>query len=385
VATSVIPPLGRSAAAARTNNPRTLAAMTTPPVISDNAAPLGSLTNIYSALSPATAGVLNQYGGVPTDDTFGYNKYPCVTFSGALVPFVSRIEVMADAAIVEFKVFNSGPGVCRFIVDGQYVSKSLTTPVASSVRYLRLDFTAAGGRARRLITMELHKFIDFQYVAVGATSTVTKPPAKPLRMYVIGDSYTQGGGATFDFNGYHCILGDLLGIKDVWSGGVGGTGFLANSGASQLTFRQRISDLVTAAPDVILIVGGFNDTGVIQGALSAEVRTYLAAIRSYPTLSSVPVIMTLNNGNLSVATAQQIEGAMSSAMQSFGDPLMFFLPNTLNNPSGALFTGTGNTAAPAGNGNCDVYIGTDSIHPNDLGHAYMAGWFADNITRLVLA
>jgi hypothetical protein len=107
--------------------------MTTPPAITDNAAATGALSNIYS-ITGATSGVLNQFGGVPTDDGLGFNKYPSVTQSGTRITFVSRVEIVADAAIVEFAVFNQG-GVVRFIVDGQYVSKTVTTPVPAAGRW----------------------------------------------------------------------------------------------------------------------------------------------------------------------------------------------------------------------------------------------------------
>jgi lysophospholipase L1-like esterase len=74
---------------------------------------------------------------------------------------------------------------------------------------------------------------------------------------------------------------------------------------------------------------------------------------------------------------------MSTAMTSFGDPLMFFHSNATN-PNGPMFTGTGFAGATTGSGNCDVYIISDGIHPNDAGHAYMASWLADAITNVVL-
>jgi lysophospholipase L1-like esterase len=194
----------------------------------------------------------------------------------------------------------------------------------------------------------------------------------------------QAAGATIDFNGYAAILGDLLGFKDVWNGGVGGSGFIANTSGTQTTFRQRLSDMVIAAPDIVLICGGLNDVGTptTPGQLSTEVTTYLNAIRATPVLASVPIVMMLDANSTPLAATQPMETAMASAMAAFRDPAMYFIPN-VTDPNGPCFTGTGYTGAPNGSGNSDIYIGSDAIHPNDAGHAYMAGWIADAMRRVV--
>jgi lysophospholipase L1-like esterase len=375
--------LSRYAGIARASNPQTNAVMTTPPTVTDNAATLGSLTNVYT-ISTATKGVFNHYGGKPNDDGLGCYNYPVVTYSGSRVPFVSRVEIVADAAIVEFQVFNIG-GTVRFIVNNQYVSKTVTTPVAGNFRFIRLDFTAAGGRARRNITIEMNKAVDFKGVAVGVTESVTKPAGRPIRMFVVGDSLAQGAGATSDFNCWTHVLADYLGVRDLWNGGLGGTGWIANSSGTQLTFRQRLSDMVVAAPDIVLIAGGLNDTNTTSTMtqITTEVTAYLSAIRASSGLGTVPIIMTYDKTSNILSTAQGVENAMLAAMNSFADPLMFFLPNATN-VDGPMFTGTGFSGTPHNDGNCDFYIINDGIHPNDAGHAYMAGWLADNIIRRVL-
>jgi lysophospholipase L1-like esterase len=73
---------------------------------------------------------------------------------------------------------------------------------------------------------------------------------------------------------------------------------------------------------------------------------------------------------------------MAAAVAAFADPLMYFVPE-VTNAAGPWFTGTGSTAGAAGNGNCDVYISSDAIHPNDAGHAFLAGRLADDIRRIL--
>jgi lysophospholipase L1-like esterase len=78
-----------------------------------------------------------------------------------------------------------------------------------------------------------------------------------------------------------------------------------------------------------------------------------------------------------------MENAVSAGAATLHDPAIFFIPTT-GGANGAWMTGTGSTAAPHGDGNCDVYISSDNVHPNDAGHAYLAGRMADEIMRQVL-
>jgi lysophospholipase L1-like esterase len=371
--------MARRALAARTNNPRVNAVMSPAPAITSGAAPLSGLTNSWAWNGP-TAGVFNYYGGAPADDHVGYIQFNSTTVSGSLNPYVARVEIVADAAKISFSILNVGSGYARFIVNGQYVSLTPTTP-AGGGGYISLDFTSAGGRAVRSIIIEMAG-LHFNSVWVGPTETVTKATGSVQRMMIVGDSFTGTGGMSTLFQGFAQIVADLLGIRDVWNNGVGGTGYLATSG--QTTFRQRLSDMVTAAPDVALIVGGHNDTAFAPGAVQTEVRTYLTAIRNQTALKTIPLIIAgVTGANIPLATTQPVEREIANAVSSMNDPLILFLPD-VTDLAGPYFTGTGNTSATTGAGNCDVYISSDAVHPNDAGHAYLARCLADDIMRLVL-
>lgn len=378
-ATVALNAFAEAASIALWNNPRVNPVMATPPVVTASGSPTAGLTNTWTWNGPK-AGVFNFYGGSPVDDGAGFASFLCTTVNGSLVAYLWRVEIVTDAVKVQFQVLNTA-GIARFIVDGRYVSATTTTPPGGVV-YLTLDFTSAGGRAMRSIIMEVSG-MDFGAVAVGVTETVTKPTGSPKRMMVVGDSFAGGGGMTSQFLGFVQVVGDLLGIRDVWNNGVGGTGYLVSTG--QTTFRQRLSDLVRAAPSIALIVGGHNDVGSTPQALQAEVLAYLSAIRAQSVLrQTIVIIAGLNGANNPLATTQPFETAMGAAVRTFGDPLVWFVPQ-VTNAAGPYFTGTGSTAAPTGTGNCDRYMSADYAHPNDAGHAYMARCMADDIRRLVFA
>lgn len=371
--------MARPALLARTNNPRINPVMTTPPTVTTGTAAVAGLTNVWVGYPPTRTDAFNFFGGVPVQDGVGYYQFNTTTVNGSPAPAQCRIETVADSIKLAYRVLNPGGCVARFVINNQYVSM---TPLAipSGEIYITLDFTSAGGRAIRTVAMETDSHL--QSLSTSPTETLTKPGGRQIRMFVTGDSFTSGGGASNSLNSFPHVLADLLGIRDLWNNGVGGTGYLTVGG--QTTFRQRLSDMVVAAPDVVMIVGGHNDTGFPGGAVQTEVRTYLTAIRSWEVLRTVPLIITGSVGaNQALTMSQPVEREIGNAVASMKDPLIFFLPD-VTNTAGPYFTGTGNTSAPTGSGNCDVYIGNDTIHPNDLGHVYLARCLAEDIMRLVL-
>jgi lysophospholipase L1-like esterase len=197
---------------------------------------------------------------------------------------------------------------------------------------------------------------------------------------VEGDSFLVSV-VTSALNCFPYILGDYLGMRNTWNGGVPGTGYLATDGTS-LTIRQRIRDMVDCAPDLLLITAGYNDVSLGLVALQAEVTTTLRTLRTQPTLSQIPVILCPFGGSHSSGLSGPAETAIRAGSAALNDPNIYFI-STVNSPNGAWMTGTGNTGAPTGSGNCDIYIGPDGVHPNDAGHVYLAGRLADEITRLV--
>jgi lysophospholipase L1-like esterase len=385
-----------AAIAARFNNPRVNPVMASPPSISSSASHNAALTNQtvpLAAVSGIEAGgsAFNFYGGAITSDGAGGYKFPSTTVSSSLVQYVWRLETIADSAKMEFEV-NCISGTCglNFIVNGQYVSYTVTQPGISGVAYVTLDFTSAGGRATRDISMEVQN-ADMIKMSIGATETISKPQGTVRRIAIVGDSLTASGGMLFNFMGYAQILPDMLGIRDVWNLGVGGTGIIATGG--QLACPARISDLVAANPDVIVLACGRNDTGSTTGAVTAAELAWLQAVRAdFPT---TPIIVFATWGNTALATEQATETAMQAAVTQFADPanLTWFIPMA-NATAGPAFTGTGYQGATTGSGNSDVYIYTDGVHPSGqnygpspesgAGHWFLANWLANAIMQQVL-
>lgn len=372
--------LAMNALEARWINCRISPLATSQPAVTYNLAADATLTNSV-IWNDADAGVFNYYGGTPTTDGVGGVKFPSTTVSGVYSQYLWRLETVVDAIKVQFRVIDiSGAGVVNFIVDGQYLTLSPPTPGISGTMYVVLDFTRAGGRKPRNIILEAQN-TDFVSAQVLPTEGFYKPGGDVSRVAIVGDSFTAAGGMIPRSNGYAQILADLLGIRDIWNLGVGSTGYLADSSGTQLTFRGRISDLVAAAPDLIILAGGRNDSVYTSDELTTECLLYFAEIRAQSALKHVPIIV-LGSFTSGVTDFAATETAIFAAVTTFNDALMYVIPDATN-VNGAWITGSGNTSATTGVGNADVYIGPDGVHPNNLGHFFLGSRIADDIMRRV--
>jgi lysophospholipase L1-like esterase len=123
--------------------------------------------------------------------------------------------------------------------------------------WFTVTFATAG---TRIITIRNAYSLNGVYVPV--TNGFFTPANPPNRMVVLGDSFTEQDYYTAaQCAGIVSQLQTLLPNFDIWALGEGGTGF-ENPGISGGTnFWGRISDVVRAAPQYVLIYGGINDAG----------------------------------------------------------------------------------------------------------------------------
>jgi lysophospholipase L1-like esterase len=400
VSSSSLATITRNAAVTRINNPRVNTVMSPAPTITTSLTHDATLTTAYGWNGgsggstiydpPAGNGPFNYSGGVPSQNGFGGVQMLAATYdTGSFrTMVVSRMETVVDAVKVEFQLFCFQANArFRVIVDGQYASLAETTPASvSNTSYVVLDFTAAGGRKVRRVIIESYQISYGSIMSVGPTATMQKPGGAVKKMCVVADSWGVGTASTI-LNCFPQYLGDLLGIANVENNGVPATGYLANNGGANLTARQRIvPDVVPFAPDLLLITMGFNDatsnTTALQ-ALQTEVTLTLQTVRQQPVLANIPIIVCPFGGNHFNTITFPTEAAIQAGVTASGSPFTYFIP-TVNGPNGPWMTGTGNTSAPAGNGNCDIYISSDGTHPNDAGHAFLASRLCDEIMRLAV-
>ncbi len=218
----------------------------------------------------------------------------------------------------------------------------------------------------------------FTGISVNSGATVVPTVASGPQVAVVGDSVVQGNIATANsvaagvtgmitsgavFGEYEQITG-----VDVWRCGLGGTGYVAQSGdgpTSVYGSSTRVSRLAgMPAMDVVVAFGSANDGSATAAAIVDAANLAWSAIKAaQPTAELVVVGMEcmgtpnadLDAKNTALVSAAKIHPAVS---------------HVIDLRANSFITGTGRDGAPAGNGNQDAFVSTDGLHLTHPGHRY---------------
>ena len=181
----------------------------------------------------------------------------------------------------------------------------------------------------------------------------------------LGDSIIQGqgqsGGASGAFIAY---AGAILGWTVV-NQGVGSSGYLVSL-FSEPTFRSRLSGVVAANPDVVVIEGGTNDVpafGVSLADLTAEVTLFYAALRAALPSAKFYILAPSRQSRV-LADILAIRDMLKIVTAPYGTFIDWLSPYWI--------TGSGSVGHATGDGNADLYVnGSDLTHPSADGHKYL--------------
>jgi lysophospholipase L1-like esterase len=182
----------------------------------------------------------------------------------------------------------------------------------------------------------------------------------------LGDSITLGNGGNGCFPYYVCTR---LGWTQV-NLGVGGTGYLNTAGGASFKFRDRISTVVAANPDIVIVEGGTNDTPALGFPL-ADFTTELPRFFNnlHAALPSALVYVMAPPAPFTGARilAQLQDNAAALKVTCAHLPWTTFI----NCGPSKWITGTGDRGTPNGTGNADVYINAGG-HPSTIeGQPYL--------------
>lgn len=294
------------------------------------------------------------------------------------------ISFLTDAPIIEVIHQGAGANQYRVLVDGQLEASAGHAATAADGNFYVDKFTFAS-RTVRLITLRVASNFRFTRINTDALSRVWKPTRSPdrIRAVVVGDSYAEGTGANFADTSFSQQIAYFLGWE-LFNSGVGATGYLANSSGTKMTFRARFNADVTAySPNVIVIAGGINDSGSSGSAIQTEASLlYAQALSENPNALvfvlgpfTAPASVTPSAVNTALRAAAQ-------AQSEYGSRIFYI--ETMADSLGAWQFGTGRVGATTGDGNADVYIGSDGIHPPQAGHDYLTRRVVEAI-KIILA
>jgi lysophospholipase L1-like esterase len=223
---------------------------------------------------------------------------------------------------------------------------------------------------------------DGVYVAPGYS--VWRPPTN-LRVAVVGDSTVVNTGCTRVAGGWQARLAKMMGWDDLWSIGIGGTGWVATTAVGG-TFgsASRVADAVACDPDALILIVSQND--VAGAALTAAV---LAGLQAYRTaLPDVPIVMggVLPGTSGPSAGILAVEASAKAAFDAWADGNSWWIPistATDTNKTNPWIFGTGSIGATTGDGNADALMASTG-HPSQAGHDYLAQRWASALRALVI-
>lgn len=176
-------------------------------------------------------------------------------------------------------------------VNDQYVSLTPTVvPTNASLNFYSLTFPTAQLRRIDFIGDNVLSAFKFGGFWVSATDTLYPAPIRGgLRMMIMGDSFTTSTGAGSTALGFPGVVGEYLGIDDVWQSGIGGTG-LINPG-NYCTYQQRVlTDVIPFAPDELIIQGFFNDNNFLSGQIQAALTLLISTVQNNLPLCRITVV-----------------------------------------------------------------------------------------------
>ena len=278
-------------------------------------------------------------------------------------PLSVEFETTSDIVQVKSRANAANPNQGIILVNGRMVqdTRILSTTAAGSWTRMRLTFPSTG--FRRIQIIGLNPTVgSFGGVQVTTGHSVIRPDyAVKRRIAIIGDSLTNGSGvapagAIFTET-FALRLAYLMGADQVILAGIGGTGWVTQSGGeTQSHFGARVAPVVAMDPDVIIFMGSRNDpsaTGV-QAAVEAALDG----------CASVPEVYVTGTVTKTGFTAQN--AAIKAGTEAKGRQFVDL--------AGIIY-GTGKAGALTNDGNADFFIGTDGIHPTHEGHKYIARRF----------
>lgn len=190
----------------------------------------------------------------------------------------------------------------------------------------------------------------------------------------LGDSITAGYGVT---TGFPATLSAGTGWTPILEA-IPGTGYLAGHATSQ-AFEDRVAAVLAHSPDVIVMAGGTNDVNFPAG--EEAIYTALVAdqveiiLTAFAAVDMVYVLAPFNGIALPApyvnpGRVRPFGAAIAAVAVAYSRPYV----DLLNPP---WLTGSGTVAAPTGDGNCDIYMSADGLHPSQAGQDYIAAQLLD--------
>ena len=328
------------------------------------------------------------------------------TFTGRV------IEVLFAGTDVQATLLADGEYVAPAFINTELTAGVLGVPLNAPNAYVRFDF---GSSATRRVSLYAISSQGPCALAIGNQDMLAPwDRSSEPSFCAITDSYGQARGVNFYTGGPFWEAAALLGVPHLDLNAIGGTGYASNTGSNDArnagnAFVARVAEGAVTAPDLVLTAGGINDNNSAATpplyATAAEAKAsfdeavakyfrdlrtalpnaVLAAMGPWAPVESMPVD----------AVAESKADTILAGLRSIAGPWVFLdnLHGGWINSAGVSVTGTGrgwqsgtgNVGRPRGDGNGDVYVSADGVHPTPAGCEYLGAIIASQLRAAILA
>lgn len=269
-------------------------AMSSAPVITSGAASTMSATARIYSLAARSANSAVSVSGFHLDTTSTSKSMTGdnVTTNKAGTTFqapTKRFSFIHTGRYFEIEFQTATTSEFYVKIDGEYES---LTPVSESNLFRKYDLGSNGTRHVEIIAGSTSQ-TAFQVtkLRIEPTDTIIKAPVKGLKTILVGDSFSSNPNQ----NAYW--FAEAMKWDNVWGSGVGGTGFIADSGGSAQNYSERLQhDVLQYSPDVVGFIGALNDSSQSYNNLYEAVLSVLnRTIEALPN-TMIFVVNTMSRG-----------------------------------------------------------------------------------------
>lgn len=333
----------------------------TPRIDSSAANAASSITGgVTTAATPTGPFTLSGAAAYTTDVAGGLPGYlgPDDGHDGTVQAW---FELVTDAPVIEYTYLGTASPLFRLIVDGEATTAAYTAANGASGAPHRLTVTFGTRKWRRILLDSSGMFVSG--VTVGPLDTIIRAAAAPASLAIIGDSYLENQSGELGFTAAR-----VLGMRPMLNGSAG-TGYNATGGGTpKETYAgtDRLDAVLAAQPDALVVFGGMNDA---TDTLQADALNVITTARA--TLPDLPIVLVgsqsppgTTSGTTKSALLKAAAAAGKAAFVDMSAGNIYAADGTQLVAGTPWITGTGNTTAPAGAGNADLYIGSDTTHPS---------------------
>ena len=301
-------------------------------------------------------------------------------FSGSV--FEVAQQVLGANASASMIVFVNG------IKQTQFAEVTATTNTTNDVFLIKFDF---GTAVSRKITLYIDHGFRGIYSTVAPTASTRARNGKV--MVVLSDSWAAGANSGAITHNFPLELALLTGHDEVVVLSQSGTGWKNDSlntngyGTARSPFgsHHRLTPLMQHKPSTILFAGSVNDVSIPGYDTTTNLDVTSAINRLLPNLPITTQVFIAGGQYVNLYTKPSYTPLDSQigigiANSAYPNRIKQIICTDTNTTSGTPWlTGTGTTAATAGDGNSDIYVTSDKKHLVAAGQYFWASQLANRM------